>query len=279
MRRKRYFIYTLSLLMLGLVACSEEDTFPQNESKEITPNFLTRGDADSPDMTFGSEGATMTVLSTDGTVNKTYTYRSEGWCPDDLKPIVLKDAAGVELQAYSPANAGLEQFTIPADQSAGINVADWCISEKVTLDKNSTSVDFTMTHLLCKIILKMEKTAEMNVTDVEIRSLFEEVKSDGTSVSGCSSVDITPHQIVSDDKKEITVTAIVAPGIYSATDTFMTFKLNGVPMTVTFNDEETFDKGYKYELALQVNYSKLELNRVTTFPTWGTEYSEESLTD
>ena len=266
MKKNNYIQYAiLALLTLGMVSCSQEDDFaPQSVSKEITPNFLTRSGEASTSTTFGTEGATIRILSKDGTVDKTYTYSSGGWCADDILPVLINNTDGTELQACSPSISSPTGFTIPANQSNETNLlnADWCVSNTVNLDAVSLpSVDFTMKHLLCKVTVDMTIAENTTVTDARIKNLYSELTYDNTNVNGHNE-NTDSEQFVTACITENRATAFVAPGTYSAETDFITLSVNGRSMSVKLKENKLLNSGCHYVFKLMVKPSGLDVTTV-----------------
>ena len=229
------------------------------------------------DTTFG-EGAQIRVINktrADKGKSKSdtiYGYDGITWSAVDTNNYIIWDGTGENtFYGVYPYNAEYNSFTIPTDQSGGVQDADW-MTANYTAAKDEGNVNLNFHHCLAKVTIKIANWesefdgSEKVVEDPKIYTKGTAVEvtyaTDGPNVttSDGTLTAITP----SADAQ--TYTAIVAPAEYAITDKFMTFTVDGQEMTVlatTPKQTNGLIAGLHYTFNLTVGKDGVTLSSVT----------------
>ena len=228
--------------------------------------------------TFGADAQIRVINKTRADKDKSksdaiYGYDGMTWSAVDTNNYIVWDGTGENtFYGVYPYNAEYNSFTIPTDQSGGVQDADWMTAEFVGTKGADSDVNFNFHHCLAKVTIKIanwesefdgsEKIIEdpkiyTKGTDITVSydtDGFNVTTSDGTLTA------ITP----SADAQ--TYTAIVAPAEYAITDKFMTFTVDGQEMTVlatTPKQTNGLIAGLHYTFDLTVGKDAVTLSSVT----------------
>ena len=190
-----------------------------------------------------------------------YGYDGTTWSAVDTNNYIVWDGTGENtFYGVYPYNAEYNSFTIPTDQSGGVQDADW-MTANYTAAKDEGNVNLNFHHLLAKVTVNITKwNSEFDGSEKIIDDL--KIYSKGTALTATyddSGATIT----ATDGETGITplvsgasYTAIVAPAKYEDTDKFMTFTVNGQEMTVLATpsslNEEGLQAGLHYLFDLKV---------------------------
>lgn len=163
-----------------------------------------------------------------------------------------------------PYNAEYDEFTIPTNQSGGVQDADW-MTATYTGAKSAGDVNFNFEHRMAKVTVNITKwNTEFDGENKVITAPKIYSNSAGISISYGTGTDganvytpvgahtaITPVTEVENE----TYTAIIAPGAYDANEQFMTLTVDGQPLTVLAKASQLTDglqpgKHYTFELTV-----------------------------
>lgn len=166
-----------------------------------------------------------------------YGYDGMTWSAVDTNNYIVWDGTGENtFYGVYPYNAEYNSFTIPTDQSGGVQDADW-MTANYTAAKDEGNVNLNFHHCLAKVTVNITKwNSEFDGAEKVIS--LPKIYSKGTALTatyGDSGVTITAtgDDTAIDPLVEGTsYTAIVAPAEYAITDKFMTFTVDGQEMTV-----------------------------------------------
>ena len=167
-----------------------------------------------------------------------YGYDGMTWSAVDTNNYIVWDGTDENtFYGVYPYNAEYNSFTIPTDQSGGVQDADWMTAD-YTAAKDEGNVNLNFHHLLAKVTVNITKWnsefdgAEKIIEDLKIYTKGTAVEvtyaTDGPNVTTSDGA-LTPITPSADGH---TYTAIVAPAEYAITDKFMTFTVDGQEMTV-----------------------------------------------
>ena len=164
-----------------------------------------------------------------------YKYNGTSWsAADPNNYVILGDSeTGDTIYGVYPYNAEYTSFTIPTDQTGGVQDADWMTASSTAGADNSVALNFQ--HLLAKVTVNItgyntgltEDTAK--ISKLEIISWRKNINitygdTENTySYTDASLVRISPK--VEEENK--TYTAIIAPAAYGAAEPFVKFTIQG----------------------------------------------------
>ena len=195
------------------------------------------------DTTFGAGAQIRVINKTRADKGKSksdaiYGYDGMTWSAVDTNNYIVWDGTDENtFYGVYPYNAEYNSFTIPTDQSGGVQDADWMTAD-YTAAKDEGNVNLNFHHLLAKVTVNITKWnsefdgAEKIIEDLKIYTKGTAVEvtyaTDGPNVTTSDGA-LTPITPSADGH---TYTAIVAPAEYAITDKFMTFTVDGQEMTV-----------------------------------------------
>lgn len=199
-----------------------------------------------------------------------YGYDGTTWSAVDTNNYIVWDGTDENtFYGVYPYNAEYNSFTIPTDQSGGIQDADWMTAD-YTAAKDEGNVNLNFHHLLAKVTVNITKwNSEFDGSEKIIDDL--KIYSKGTALTATyddSGATIT----ATDGETGITplvsgasYTAIVAPAKYEDTDKFMTFTACGQEMTVlatTPKQTDGLNAGLHYTFNLTVGKDGVAIQSV-----------------
>ncbi len=198
-------------------------------------------------------------------------YQLDGmnWQPvDPNKYIVWEGITDNIFYGVYPYDAEYDSFTIPTDQSGGVQVADW-MTDDFTANKSEGKVQFDFRHRLAKVTVNITKWNNEFVGTEQIT--VPKIYTKGTNVTatyenGSATITATGEDTGIDPYVDSTsYTAIVAPAAYDASDKFMTFKVGEQEMTVLATASqltEGLKPGNHYTFDLAVGKDVVEITEV-----------------
>lgn len=200
-----------------------------------------------------------------------YGYDGMTWSAVDTNNYIVWDGTGENtFYGVYPYNAEYNSFTIPTDQSGGVQDADW-MTANYTAAKDEGNVNLNFHHCLAKVTVNITKwNSEFDGAEKVIS--LPKIYSKGTALTatyGDSGVTITAtgDDTAIDPLVEGTsYTAIVAPAEYAITDKFMTFTVDGQEMTVLATPSKLtrgLQAGLHYTFNLTVGKDAVTLSSVT----------------
>ncbi len=198
-----------------------------------------------------------------------YKYGVMKWEPVDNNYVVWEGISDNIFYGVYPYNAKYDSFTIPTDQSGGVQDADW-MTDVFTAGKSVGQVNFIFQHRLAKVTVNItEWNSEFDgteqITDPKIYSKGIDVtaayENGGATVTAAG--DITE---IAPSVDGTSFTAIVAPAAYSASDKFMTFNVDGKEMRILAKTDTLIgglEPGNHYTFNLTVGKDAVEITEVT----------------
>ena len=228
------------------------------------------------DTTFGAGAQIRVINKTRADKGKSksdaiYGYDGMTWSAVDTNNYIVWDGTGENtFYGVYPYNAEYNSFTIPTDQSGGVQDADWMTADFVGTKGADSGVNFNFHHLLAKVTVNItEWNSEFDGAEKVIS--LPKIYSKGTALTatyGDSGVTITAtgDDTAIDPLVEGTsYTAIVAPAEYAITDKFMTFTVDGQEMTVlatTPKQTNGLNAGLHYTFNLRVGKDAVAIQSV-----------------
>ena len=227
--------------------------------------------------TFGAEAQIRVINKTRADKGKSksdaiYGYDGMTWSAVDTNNYIVWDGTDENtFYGVYPYNAEYNSFTIPTDQSGGVQDADW-MTANYTAAKDEGNVNLNFHHCLAKVTVNITKWnsefdgSEKVIEDPKIYTKGTAVEvtyaTDGPNVTTSDGA-LTPITPSADGH---TYTAIVAPAAYASTDKFMTFTVDGQAMTVlatTPKQTNGLNAGLHYTFNLTVGKDGVTLSSVT----------------
>ena len=202
--------------------------------------------------------------------NAIYGYDGMTWSAVDTNNYIVWDGTDENtFYGVYPYNAEYNNFTLPTDQSGGVQDADWMTAD-YTAAKDEGNVNLNFHHLLAKVTVNITKwNSEFDGSEKVIED--PKIYTKGTALTATyddSGVTIT----ATDGETGITplvsgasYTAIVAPAAYASTDKFMTFTACGQEMTVlatTPKQTDGLNAGLHYTFNLTVGKNGVGIQSV-----------------
>lgn len=227
------------------------------------------------DTTFGAGAQIRVINKTRADKGKSksdtiYGYDGITWSAVDTNNYIVWDGTDENtFYGVYPYNAEYNSFTIPTDQSGGVQDADWMTAD-YTAAKDEGNVNLNFHHLLAKVTVNITKwNSEFDGSEKVIED--PKIYTKGTALTATyddSGVTIT----ATDGETGITplvsgasYTAIVAPAAYASTDKFMTFTACGQEMTVlatTPKQTDGLNAGLHYTFNLTVGKNGVGIQSV-----------------
>ena len=163
-----------------------------------------------------------------------YSYDGMTWSAVDTNNYIVWDGTDENtFYGVYPYNAEYNNFTLPTDQSGGVQDADWMTAD-YTAAKDEGNVNLNFHHLLAKVTVNITKWnsefdgSEKVIEDPKIYTKGTDITVSYDTYEYTSDGSLTPITPSADGH---TYTAIVAPAEYAITDKFMTFTVDGQEMT------------------------------------------------
>lgn len=285
----------LALLAAGLVSCGKTDSpamgnFPSDGIVRINTTVsapLTKADGESTPYS----GSTLGLFLDYGDGHKysqnNYLWENDGsnnW--STATPMLWKDASTkLNVYAYAPYvegedNPGEVRFTIPRDQSEGLQNADllWCPMQDFDPAKlnGKGQIDIAFKHALVKLTVNMTLGTEFRGKDVSIREAwfrnsvdkaaiwFRETPSlvGLASTASANAVSIKMHDCSADGKLACEV--IFYPHGFFAGNEMLTITLSdGKDYRLTPGNDIEFIPGTAYQMNVKVGNDRIEIGDVT----------------
>ena len=268
----------LAAMALTFAACTQEDDFtPQTDGDTVKINatigrLQTRvayEDDGATNFINGDEICVQNILCDTKNI-ATYTFDGPTWTTTDAL-VWNGGTAESQFQAWYPATASFDEFTLPTDQNSieDLSVADWMTASTNAMVKPADkTINLAFEHKLAKITVQvMEFTSQFGddpyLTAATIYSLSDEY----VTVNG----GIRP--VLGGNA----ATAIVCPGTYTAGTDLM-------EMTISDDGRQTFlnvpanafltdtglEAGKHYQFSLKVGKDAISITKVNVEP-WTTK--------
>jgi len=254
----RLYRYILLLPLILMVSCtSYEMQEPDDEAVTIAAGIggLTRVSEDGRSF---SDADVIKVQNASGDEYNlsefTYDLGRDVWVASDR--LLWSGTENNEFKAWHPSSASFEEFTVPADQSEGLDGGDW-MTASASAKKSDGELVLTFVHHLAKVTVNIESWGDtVNEDDREssklnLLSLSTVMSNDGTSISG----DAVGQYVLPYTSTPLTqYSAILAPGHYDIGDEIIRVYVGAdpEPMTVLLDEELELLAGKAYTFALTV---------------------------
>ena len=252
-----------------LCSCNEEVTPDIIESQvqisaNITPCVLTRVNDEGTAFTNGDQIKVQNVdRETKNLATYTYSESTGKWTTsNDLYWGVQSENT---FNACYPATAAYNSFTIPDDQTEGIDAADW-MTATTTASRNST-VALSFSHNLAKITVTIKEWSNEYLENEKVISSLEL-----NSLSSVMPNNNTAMWVKAYEKEENTsFVAIIAPGTYTSGKDIMQVYVNGssTPLAVKTKEALTLEASKAYSFKLTVGKDLATITSSVTVGDWG----------
>jgi hypothetical protein len=252
-----------------LCSCNEEVTPDIIESQvqisaNITPCVLTRVNDEGTAFTNGDQIKVQNVdRETKNLATYTYSESTGKWTTsNDLYWGVQSENT---FNACYPATATYNSFTIPDDQTEGIDAADW-MTATTTASRNST-VALSFSHNLAKVTVTIEEWSnkylenERVIKSLKLNSLYSVMPNNNTET-----------WVKAYEKEENkSFVAIIAPGTYNKESDIMQVYVNEsqTPLPVKTSEALTLEANKAYNFKLTVGKNLTEIKYSVTVGDWG----------
>ena len=269
----------LAAMALTFAACTQEDDFtPQTDGDTVKINatigrFQTR-------VAYEDDGATNFIngdeICVQNTLRETkniatYTFDGTTWTTTDAL-VWNGGTAESQFQAWYPATASFDKFTLPTDQISieDLSVADWMTASTSAMVKPADkTINLAFEHKLAKITVQVtEFTSQFGddpyLTAATIYSLSDEY--------------VTVNGGIRPVLRGNAATAIVCPGTYTAGTDLMEVTISdsdrhqtflNVPVNA-FLTNTGLEAGKHYKFSLKVGKDAISITKVNVEP-WTTK--------
>jgi hypothetical protein len=268
----------LVAMALTFAACTQEDDFtPQTDGDTVKINatigrLQTRvayEDDGATNFINGDEICVQNILR-DTTNIATYTFDGATWTTTDAL-VWNGGTAESQFQAWYPATASFDEFTLPTDQNSieDLSAADWMRASTSAMVKPADkTVNLAFEHKLAKITVQVtEFTSQFGddpyLTAATIYSLSDEY--------------VTVNGGIRPVLRGNAATAIVCPGTYTAGTNLMAVTISddgrqtflNVPVNA-FLTNTGLEAGKHYKFSLKVGKDAISITKVNVEP-WTTK--------
>ena len=253
-----------------LCSCNGEVTPDMVESQveisaNITPCVLTRVSDNGTSFTDGDQ---IKVQNTDRN-NKnlaTYTYSESTVMWNTTNDLYWGVKSENTFNAWYPATAAYDSFTIPVNQSTAVNLAsaDW-MTATTTARRNST-VALSFNHNLAKVTVFIEEWSnkylenERVISSLELNSLSSVMPNNNTAMW------VKAYE----KEKNTSFVAIIAPGTYTSGKDIMQVYVNGsTTLAVKTSEALTLEASKAYRFNVTVGKDLATITSSVTVGNWG----------
>ena len=267
----------LAAMALTFAACTQEDGFtPQTDSDAVKINatigrLQTRvayEDDGATNFINGDEICVQNILRETKNI-ATYTFDGSTWITTDAL-VWNGGTAESQFQAWYPATASFDKFTLPTDQNSreDLSVADWMTASTSAMVKpDDKTINLAFEHKLAKITVQVtEFTSQFGddpyLTAATIYSLYDEY--------------VTVNGGIKPVLGGNAATAIVCPGRYAVDENLMEVTITddrhqtnlNVPVNAFLTDTG-LEAGKHYTFSLKVGKDAISITKVNVEP-WTT---------
>ena len=250
----------LAIIFVTLLCSCDKEVMPDfvesqvEISANITPCVLTRVTDDGTAFTDGDEIGVQNMNRTDNNLaTYAYTESTGNWSTSDALYWGVQPTN--TFNAWYPATAAYDSFTIPADQTAGTATADW-MTATTSASRANGAVNLSFNHNLAKVTITIDEWNNEYLESERVISLLEL-----SSLSGVMSYDSTlsgdnqakwVKTYTKDANKSFV--AIIAPGTYAPATNIMQVYVNGsaTPLAVKTPSNLTLEAGKAYRFKLTI---------------------------
>ena len=267
----------LAIIFVTLLCSCDKEVMPDfvesqvEISANITPCVLTRVTDDGLSFTDGDNIKVQNMNRAEknlATYSYSYSESTGKWnTSDDLYWGVQPTNT---FNAWYPATSAYNSFTIPTDQTAGTDTADW-MTATTTANRADGTVNLSFNHNLAKVTITIDEWNNEYLESERVISLLEL-----SSLSGVMSYDSTlsgdnqakwVKTYTKDANKSFV--AIIAPGTYASATNIMQVYVNGsaTPLAVKTSSNLTVKSGKAYSFKLTIG--KDLITSSVTVGDWG----------
>ncbi len=195
--------------------------------------------------------------------NAKYQYSGDAWKLVGEQYMHWADGYNY-FQAWMPAGAAYNAFTIPADQSsvAGLRSADWMTAAVNGVEKTKNqSIDLEFSHKLAKVVVtvtefKAPYTSEEAISNAKFAVAGKGISGEISIVDGANEI----AAYISDKS----MSAVLAPGVYEVGKTFLTLNVGGDALIVEAPQAGiALEAGKSYKFTLTVENNRPRISGVT----------------
>lgn len=260
---KSIYKYSLLGLILTLSACQMDDVRPSENVKvfaTISSDVQTRVSDDGSAFT---DGDAIKVVNTSRTTSGMAVFvcnsAADEWTTDDIF-LWEPDIANV-FHAWYPVSASYDSFTIPADQTSGLEEFDWMTAE-TTANASEGGISLMFNRHLTKVSVEIASwetefdESHRTISDLQILTLGGVVANDGILSGNSEPYFVSPY-VKSDSQ---IYSALLSPGTYASGTEIVTLKVDGKTLSVQTAEELTLLAGKAYTFKLNVGKSVIVIS-------------------
>ena len=267
----------LAIIFVTLLCSCDKEVMPDfvesqvEISANITPCVLTRVTDDGTAFTDGDNIRVQNMNRAEKNL-ATYTYsKSTGkWNTSDALYWGVQPTN--TFNAWYPATSAYNSFTIPTDQTAGTDTADW-MTATTTANRANGVVNLSFNHNLAKVTITIDEwnneylESERVISLLELSSLSGKMSYDST-LSGDNQAKWVKTYTKDANKSFV---AIIAPGTYASATNIMQVYVNGsaTPLAVKTRSDLTVEAGKAYRFKLAIGKDLATITSSVTVGDWG----------
>lgn len=267
----------LAIIFVTLLCSCDKEVMPDfvesqvEISANITPCVLTRVTDDGIAFTDGDKIRVQNMNRAEKNL-ATYAYSesTSKWNTSDALYWGVQPTN--TFNAWYPATAAYDSFTIPADQTAGTATADW-MTATTSANRANGAVNLSFNHNLAKVTITIDKWEneylenERVISSLELSSLSG-VMSYNSTLSGDNQAKWVKTYTKDANKSFV---AIIAPGTYASATNIMQVYVNGstTPLAVKTRSNLTVKAGKAYSFKLAIGKDLATITSSVTVGDWG----------
>ena len=269
---------TLAAMALTFAACTQEDDFtPQTDGDTVKINatigrLQTRvayEDDGATNFINGDEICVQNILRENKNI-ATYTFDGTTWTTTDAL-VWNGGTAESQFQAWYPATASFDKFTLPTDQNSieELPVADWMTASTSAMVKpDDNTINLAFEHKLAKITVQITEFTSQFGDDPRLMA---------ATIYSLSDEYVTVNGGIQPVLRGNAATAIVCPGRYAVGTNLMEIRIfdaghetyHEVPVNAFLTDTG-LEAGKHYTFSLKVGKDAISINKVNVVP-WTTK--------
>ena len=268
----------LAALTISLAACTQDDDFiPQGDADAVKINatigkLQTRvayEDDGTTNFINGDEICVQNILRESKNI-ATYTFDGSIWTTTDAL-VWNGGTAESQFQAWYPATASFDEFTLPTDQNSieELPAADWMTASTSAMVKPADkTINLAFEHKLAKITVQITEFTSQFGDDPRLMA---------ATIYSLSDEYVTVNGGIQPVLRGNAATAIVCPGRYAVGTNLMEIRIfdaghetyHEVPVNAFLTDTG-LEAGKHYTFSLKVGKDALSINKVYVEP-WTTK--------
>ncbi len=277
-QRSNFFSLLFALSSFIFVSCNQEDFLLQETDSDAVKINATIGKLQTR-VAYKDDGATNFINGDEICVKNTlretkniatYTFIGSTWTTTDAL-VWNGGTAESQFQAWYPATASFDKFTLPTDQISieDLSVADWMTASTSAMVKPADkTINLAFEHKLAKITVQvMEFTSQFG----------DDPRLYGATIYSLSDEYVTVNRGIRPVLGGNAATAIVCPGRYAVDDHLMEVTITddghqtnlNVPVNAFLTDTG-LEAGKHYTFSLKVGKDAISITKVNVEP-WTTK--------